>query len=108
MRAAVSKAVSVLLFVIFHIKADDANTPYRIMKAGKLREYIRYIDDTEPLTNIMLTAVYKKLGAKVLYRNITFRNRQGGVNTIDPGQIFDMGTASVKRMRTLAERLDRR
>ena len=108
MRSAVSKALSAMLFVMFGVRADDANTPYRLMNAKKLEEYLNYVDDDEELPNIMLTVVFKKRRAKVLYRNITFRVRQGGKNFIDPGKIVDMGVASISRFKKLGERLCRR
>jgi len=107
MRSAVSKTLSGMLFVMFGIRVDDANTPYRLMKAYRLNKALQYIDEDEELTNIMLSVIYKKLGWKVLYRDITFRKRQGGRNSLDPGKIFDMGTASFKRFNALAERLKR-
>ena len=106
-RAAVSKTVSALLLVMFGIAVDDANTPYRLMKAKVLEDALRFVEEDEPLVNIMLSVVFKKRKAKVLYRNITFRNRQGGKNTIDPAKILQLGTASLGRFRALAERLKR-
>ncbi len=106
-RAAVSKVLSGILFAYFGVTAEDANTPFRLMKAEKLRDYLKYIDDDEQVPNIWLTVIFKKKKDKVLYRSITFRSRQGGTNSIDPGKIVDMGVASVKRFGILAERLRR-
>lgn len=42
-RILVSKVLKNILFLIFHVKIDDPNTPFRLMKAETLADYIKII-----------------------------------------------------------------
>ena len=73
----------------------DANTPYRLMKASTLRQYIDIIPENFNLSNVLLSVIYAKKGCSVKYIPITFRPRQGGVNSINMKKIFKIGMQAV-------------
>lgn len=72
-----------------------ANTPYRLMKAETMRKYIRLIPKNFNLSNVLLAVIYKKKGCTIKYLPITFRPRQGGVNSINMKKICKIGKQAV-------------
>lgn len=104
-RIFVTKVLKLVLFTVFHVWIKDANTPYRLMEAKTLKRAMRYVDENEPLSNVMLSVVYAKKKNKVLFRPITFRPRQGGVNSINIPRIIKIGRDALKRFSELKARL---
>ena len=104
-RIIVTKVLKLVLFTIFHVWIKDANTPYRLMEARELKRSMEYVDATEPLSNVCLSVVYAKKKKSVLFRPITFRPRQGGVNSINIPRIFRIGRDALKRFSDLNNRL---
>ena len=79
----------------FFAPLDDANTPYRLMKAQTMRRYIALIPKNFNLSNVLLAVIYKKKGCTIKYLPITFRPRQGGVNSINMKKICKIGKQAV-------------
>lgn len=104
-RMLVSKAVCLLIASILHVRVRDANTPFRLMKASALEDCLKYIEDDEKVPNIMLSAVFKRKKYRVLYRDIQFKARRAGKNSLNLRKISVLGADAVKRMRRLDERL---
>lgn len=104
-RILVSKTVSLTLAAMLHVFIKDANTPYRLMKASALSDCIKYIDDGEIIPNIMLTAVFKRKNYKILYKDIQFKARSAGKNSLDLKKISKIGSGALLRMKELDERL---
>lgn len=104
-RLIISKLISLLVAAALKVWIKDANTPYRLMKSEMLRDCIHYIEKDEPIPNIMLSAVFKRKGYKVLYKDIEFKNRQAGRNSIDLRDIYLTGRAALARFIRLDERL---
>ena len=82
-RIFVTKILRLVVYICFRTYVLDANTPYRLMSADTLRENLSYIPDDFFLTNVALSAIYKKRRQKVHFIPITFRPRQGGKNSIN-------------------------
>ena len=61
-----------------------------------LKEYIGYIPNEFNLSNVILSVIYSKAKCKVKYIPITFRPRQGGVNSINMSRIFKIGRQALK------------
>lgn len=95
-RVFVTKVLRLVVFLCFRVQVLDANTPYRLMSAGTLKENIKYIPDDFFLTNVALSAIYKKRRQKVHFIPITFRPRQGGKNSINIIKIIKVGLSSIK------------
>ena len=94
-RVFVTKTLKTVIKLCFGVAIADANTPYRLMKASTLREYIKIIPESFNLSNVLLSVIYAKKGCSVKYIPITFRPRQGGVNSINMRKIFKIGLQAV-------------
>ena len=66
------------------------------MDATSLKEKIKKIPKDYNLSNVMLTVLYlKDKSMKTRFIRITFRPRQGGVNSINMKRIFGIGKKAV-------------
>lgn len=90
-RVFVTKTLKFVLWLSFHVGITDANTPFRLMKASTLREYLKLVPDNFNLSNVMISVIYAKKKCKVKYMPVTFRPRQGGVNSINMKKIIRIG-----------------
>lgn len=100
-RVFVTKILKKVLRICFGVTIIDANTPFRLMGCMTLRKYIQYIPDGFNLSNVILSVIYSKANCKVKYIPITFRQRQGGVNTINIRKIVKIGKQAIKDFRKL-------
>lgn len=100
-RIFVTKTLKLVLRCIFGLKITDANTPYRLMKRETLEKYIDEIPDKFNLSNVMLTVLLVYNKEDVEFRPITFRPRQGGVNSINFKKIIGIGKQAVKDFRQI-------
>lgn len=93
-RIFVTKVLKLVLFLCFRIWIEDANTPFRLINSTKLRRYINHIPENHFLSNIILTILFKKNNEKMIWKPITFRPRQGGVNSINFRRIIKIGATA--------------
>lgn len=96
MRIFVTRILRLVVYICFKVYILDANTPYRIMSASTLKENLKYIPDDFFLTNVAIAAIYKKRRQKVHFIPISFRPRQGGVNSINMFKIIKVGLSSIR------------
>ncbi len=101
LRVLVTKVLKAVIRLCFKVSVTDANTPYRLMKASVLERYIGLIPKDYFLSNVLISVIYKKKGLKVKYIPITFRPRQGGVNSINMKRIFRIGRKALSEFREL-------
>lgn len=101
-----TKILKFVIKVCFGVNVTDANTPYRLMKAETLRKYIRLIPDNYNLSNVIISVIYKKKGLSVKYIPITFRPRQGGVNSINLRKIFKIGCNALSDFRQINKKIN--
>ncbi len=94
-RVFVTKTLKFVIRICFGVTLTDANTPYRLMKAETMRRYISLIPKDFNLSNVLLAVIYKKKDCAVKYLPITFRPRQGGVNSINMKKICKIGKQAV-------------
>ena len=104
-RVFVTKTLKFVLWVIFGVRVVDANTPFRLMKRGILEKYIKKVPKDFNLSNVMLTVNMIKEKENVKFMPITFRPRQGGVNSINLKKITKIGIRAVKDFRTIKKSL---
>lgn len=90
-RAFVEKVVCLLLKVFFGVNVQDANAPFRLMKANTLKQYVEKLPSDYNLPNIMLTTFYVYYKEKVDFIPITFKPRQAGTNSININRIVKIG-----------------
>ncbi len=100
-RVIVTKVLKLVVFLCFHVWVEDANTPYRLMKAETLKREIRYVPSDYFLTNVLLTVAFTKHNRSIRYIPITFRPRQGGINSINIKRIFGIGRNALRDFRKL-------
>ena len=104
-RIFVTKVLKIVLFFIFGIRVTDANTPYRLMPKKLLQKYIVKVPENFNLSNVMLTVLFLRGKENVQFIPITFRPRQGGVNSINLKKITKIGIQAVKDFRTIKKNL---
>jgi glycosyltransferase involved in cell wall biosynthesis len=90
-RIFVTKVLKLVIWLCFREKVTDANTPFRLLKASTLQKYISLIPADFNLSNVILSVIYSKKKCSVKVIPITFRPRQGGVNSINLRRIFKIG-----------------
>lgn len=100
-RVVVTKVLKLVLLLLFHVSIPDANTPFRLMKAGTLARYLPLIPPGYNLSNVIISVIYKKKKRAVRYIPITFRPRQGGVNSINMKKIIGIGRQAWRDFRTI-------
>ncbi len=90
-RAFVEKVVCFLLKLYFGVKAPDANAPFRLMKSSTVNRYIGNLEPDYNIPNIMFTTFFLHYGEKVLFKEISFKERSGGTNSINIVKIIKTG-----------------
>ena len=105
-RIFVTKILKLVVFLSFHVSVKDANTPFRLMNAKTLSQKITLIPEDFFLTNVLLAVIYTKHKCKVKFIPITFRPRQGGVNSINMKRIFGIGKNAVRDFMRLNKSID--
>lgn len=98
-RIVVTKTLKLVIKACFGVTVVDANTPFRLMEASKLKKSIKLIPKNYNLSNVIISVIYAKRGYKVKYIPITFRPRQGGVNSINLRKIVKIGIQAVRDFR---------
>lgn len=102
-RAFVEKVVCFLLRLYFGVKVPDANAPFRLMRADIVKKYLYRMDADYNLPNIMLVTWFVYYGERYAFREISFRSRQGGVNSINICKIFKIGWKALGDFRKLKQ-----
>lgn len=88
----VTRVLKLVVLVKFRSWIDDANAPFRLMSAATLREKVKKIPKNYNLSNVMVSVLYKKdKNMRMRWIKITFKPRQGGVNSINLQRIFGIG-----------------
>lgn len=95
-RIFVTKILKLVLQILFRVSIMDANTPFRLMQAGVLKDNIKLIPKDYNLSNVLISVIYAKKKLPVKYIKISFRPRQGGTNSINMKKIFKIGKQAWK------------
>ena len=90
-RIFVTKTLRLVVWMMFHVWVTDANTPFRLMATDKLQPIMDVIPADYFLCNVAISAIAVKWHYKIGWYTITFRPRQGGVNSINMKRIFKIG-----------------
>ena len=94
-RAFVERTLCLLLRLAFGVKVPDANAPFRLMRASMVARYLPKLPADFNLPNAMLVAYAAHFGERVCFREVTFRPRQGGTNSINVRKIVRIGLKAV-------------
>lgn len=104
-RVFVTKVLKHVIKLTFGVTVIDANTPFRLMDRNSLIECKKVIPTDFNLSNVILSVIYLKKGYKVKYIPITFRQRQGGVNSINLKRIFRIGKKALNDFKRINKKL---
>lgn len=104
-RIFVTKTLRIIVWLMFHEWVVDANTPFRLMQKNKLQKILEIIPKDYFLCNVAISAIAKKWNYKIGWYNITFKPRQGGVNSINLKRIIKIGLKALGDFRTINKRL---
>ena len=113
-RKIVSTCLRSIVGIIFKVKPEDVNTPYRLMSRHALESAIKYLPLEYNLTNVALTAVFASMATgipseeyriKLMFIPITFNNRRAGSNSINIVKIVKIGIKAIADLKGIADRL---
>lgn len=90
-RAFVEKVVCLLLRFYFNVKVPDANAPFRLLKSEVVKKYLYRMKPEYNLPNIMLTTYFSFYNERICFKEITFKPRQAGTNSINIPRIIKIG-----------------
>lgn len=94
-RKFVENVVCLLLRLIFHVRVHDANAPFRLMRTELVQKYIDRLPTNYNLPNIMFTTYFAYYKENLAFREISFKPRQGGTNSINIKKIVKIGRKAV-------------
>jgi glycosyltransferase involved in cell wall biosynthesis len=106
-RVFVTRTLKAVIRLKFGVTVTDANTPYRLMNAATLKKYIGLVPENFNLSNVVITVILTKKHCRVKYIPITFRPRQGGVNSINLKKIFKIGQKALSDFAEINKIIDR-
>lgn len=90
-RAFVEKIVCILVKLFFNVNVPDANAPFRLMRADSVKKYLYRLPNDYNIPNIMITTYFVHYREKYAFREISFKPRQGGENSINIPKIVKIG-----------------
>lgn len=98
-RAFVEHVVCFLLKLYFGVNIPDANAPFRLMRTETLKKYLHKMPKDYNLPNIMMTTYFVYYNESVMFKTITFKPRQGGINSINIPKIVKVGKQALHDFR---------
>ncbi len=104
-RVFVTKTLRFVVWLMFHEWVTDANTPFRLMRADKLQAVMEVIPPDYFLCNVAISAIAVKWNYRIGWYRITFRPRQGGVNSINMKRIIKIGWKALGDFRKINRNL---
>lgn len=107
-RMLVSFVLKMVVLLIFHEWVKDANTPFRLINGKKLSELMEVIPDGFFLSNVAISAIAQKWNYKVGWHDISFRPRQGGVNSINMKRIVKIGWKAMGDFKQITNHLKKK
>ena len=100
-RAFVEKVVCFLLKLYFKVKVPDANAPFRLMRANVVKKYLYRLDPDYNIPNIMMTTYFSYYKESMVFREISFKPRRAGKNSINIIKIIKIGWKALGDFRRL-------
>lgn len=104
-RIVVTKVLQLVVWLTFGVFVEDANTPFRLMKSDHLKKIMEYVPNDFFLSNVAISALAVLKKEKIKWVPITFKPRQGGVNSINLKKIFKIGMKAVGDFRMIKKNL---
>lgn len=94
-RVVVTRTLKFIVWLIFNESVKDSNTPFRLMNTLKLKPILDIIPKDFFLSNVIISMLVIKRKEKSLWLPITFKPRQGGVNSINLKKIIGIGYKAI-------------
>ncbi len=107
-RAFVEHVVCGLLRLYFGVRVPDANAPFRLMNVSLIKKYLYNMPEDYNLPNIMLTTYFAYYQEKIAFKTITFKPRQGGINSVDFVKIIKIGWKALGEFRIFKKNMKER
>ena len=104
-RAFVEQVVCFLLKLYFNVDVPDANAPFRLMHAATLKKYLPMLPPDYNIPNIMITAYFAYYKENIMFMEISFKARQGGINSINFPRIFKIGQKALTDFKTFKKEM---
>lgn len=105
-RKFIENVVCFLLHLIFGVTVKDANAPFRLMRTELVNKYINKLPTDYNIPNIMFTTYFLHNNERVKFIPISFKPRQGGVNTINIKKIIKIGWKAIGDFYSLKREID--
>lgn len=106
-RKFVEKTLLFILKLVFGVVMPDSNAPFRLMKKEIVEKYIKKMPYDFNLPNVMLTTFFVYYKEKIKFVDISFKPRQGGVNSINLKKIIKIGWKAVGDFRKIKKEMDK-
>ena len=104
-RVFVTKTLRFVVWCMFYVWVKDANTPFRLLNIEKLKPILDIIPVDYNLANVAISAIAVRWKYNISWYPITFRPRQGGVNSINMKRIFKIGVKALSDFRMINKNL---
>lgn len=104
-RAFIEHVVCFLLKIFFGVDIPDANAPFRLMKSSVVQKYLDKLPQDYNIPNIMLTTYFAYYKEKMVFKEISFRPRQKGKNSINICKIIQIGWKAIGDFKKLRREL---
>lgn len=95
-RAFVEKVVCLLVKLFFRVNIPDANAPFRLMHSESIKKYIHKLPYDYNIPNIIMTVYFVHYNERVIFKEISFKPRQAGKNSINLYKITKIGMQALK------------
>lgn len=95
-RIVVTRVLKLVVWLKFGVSVKDANTPFRLMRAKELKSLLELIPPHFFLSNVLISTLAVLRKKRRIWIPITFKPRQGGVNSINLKRIFKIGVKALK------------
>ena len=105
-RKIVESVLLLILRLTFQVSIPDSNAPFRLMRTTLVKKYIDKMPRDFNLPNVMLTTYFAFFNEKIKFIDISFKPRQGGVNSINLKKIIRIGWKAVKDFRLLRKEIN--
>lgn len=104
-RKFVEKTLCLILKIVFGVSLPDANAPFRLMKTELFHKYSHLMPEDFNLPNVMLTTFFAYYNENIKFMPITFKPRQGGVNSINIKKICKIGWKAIFDFKNIYNRM---
>ena len=94
-RVFVTRVLRAIVWLMFREWVVDANTPFRLMRSDKLKPIMDVIPHDYFLCNVAISAIAVKWKYNIKWYPISFKPRQGGVNSINIRRIIKIGWKAI-------------